>query len=720
MNGRKSELSSLLSNIPVFLLGVLFLLFPLIYSTVTTDAFLLPKEYLLAIVVTLSVLFIGIRMIFDGKLRLRTTPFDLPIALFIAALFISSFISINRFDSIIAFVPMLYTALLYFLIVNIVKSERSLTFLLACIMLGASLTSAISVLSFFHIYPLPFSYTKSPYFTTMGTLFDQAIYFAMVLPIGGYFAYIFASTMLNRRNASTPFSTDTANNGKTLIFTIGTVITLLGFLVTLFHLFTTQKPIILPFSTGFQIAFATISQDAGRMLQSFLFGSGTGTFITDFTRFKQSSYNAFPTLWSVTFLRSSSFVLELMATAGILGLASFFFIVLRFIRERSFFLPLLVGFVAAFLFPFSPLVTTILFALLGIFAVVRAQNNAPAYNDVELHLVTERVHHQAEGSNLFGKRYSKLLPIILFLVIAGVVGYTGYYTTLFGMSDMTFQQSLFAAAKNNGSQTYTLQQQAIATFPYRDTYHRVFSQTNLALANALAAQTPQGSSPSAQTQQNVLTLIQQAITTGRSATAIAPYSAVNWNNLSSVYRSLIGFGQNAEQFSVLTNQQAIALDPSNPQQYVNLGGIYYQLGMWDDASRQFQIAINLKQDYANAYYNLGHTLESKGDYNNAVLVYNVVKSLVQSEKDAVKKMDEEIAAVKQKSTAQQVAGAQTEVSPTPAAQPTAAAANPLQVNNKATTQLPERNPKAKIEGPTISPIPSPSTSKQPAPTQAAQ
>jgi tetratricopeptide (TPR) repeat protein len=183
---------------------------------------------------------------------------------------------------------------------------------------------------------------------------------------------------------------------------------------------------------------------------------------------------------------------------------------------------------------------------------------------------------------------------------------------------------------------------------------------------------------------------------------------------------MIGFGQNADQFSVLTSQQAIVLDPNNPQQYVNLGGIYYQLQLWDDAARQFQVALGLKQDYANAYYNLGHALEAKGDLNQAYAAYQVVKSLVAKDPANDKAITAEIDALKQKAAnlqaqaqQQQVAGAQTAPTPTPDA--ASSEQGPLKVD-KPTTQLPERNPKAKIPGPTISPIPS---TASPVPTKAA-
>ncbi len=598
MNKTRNEWSSFFGNVPLVLLGILFLGLPLIYSTVTTDPFILPKELLLSSIVTIALFSMGIRMVIDGKLAIRTTPFDKPVLLFAIVACVSAVLAVNRYDSLIAFVPFLHAVLLYFLIVNAVKGERSLWFLLSCLVAGATVSSLLTVLSFAHLYPLPFAYAKTPYFNTFGNFFDEALYLAFTLPIAGYFAVMLFGNVFNGKKLLPGFNNPVAhaNHGqstKTILFTIAFGIITAGLLISVYHLMTSQQPLILPFTDGFQIAFATISQDTGRIVKSLLFGSGIGTFMTDFTRFKQAAYNADANLWSVTFLRSSSWVLELLATTGVLGVISFILIIFQFVKQRSFFLPLLLAAIAAFIFPFSPILITLFFAFLGIFAVVQAQNHAKAFNDVEVHLVTTResVAHDTAGVS---RHYTRFMPVIFFALLTATVGYLGYHTVNYVTSDLTFQKSLVAAAQNNGALTYTLERQAIQQFPYRDTYYRVFSQTNLALANSLANQVPAGSSPSAQTQQNVLTLIQQAIDTGRSATAVSPYTSLNWNNLSAIYRAMVGFGQNADQFAVLTNQQAIVLDPNNPQQYVNLGGIYYQLQLWDDAARQFQVALSLK------------------------------------------------------------------------------------------------------------------------------
>jgi len=188
--------------------------------------------------------------------------------------------------------------------------------------------------------------------------------------------------------------------------------------------------------------------------------------------------------------------------------------------------------------------------------------------------------------------------------------------------------------------------------------------------------------------------MQQSINAARAAVTVAPQTYLNWQNLASIYRSLIGFGQNAENFAIATAQQSIVLDPNNPQEYITLGGIYYQLEQWDNAQNQFQLAVALKPDYANAHYNLGHALEQKGDMENALAQYEAVRRLVADDKASLEQIEKEIAVLQGK--------AQTPTEATPVTQA-------LDVD-KPETQLPAQNPQVKIPAPDVA-------TKSPTPTK---
>lgn len=644
---RNNEISSYLENIALLLFGVFLLAFPLAFTDLTTDLFALPKQILLAVITLVALLLFGARLIADAKVKIQRTPFDLSIALFGLFALISTLLAVNRWDSLIAYVSLLFALVLFYLIVNFVKSQSSVLFLIASLVIGASLLSISSVLTFFKIYILPFEFAKNQTFTPLGSLLDQALYLSLVLPIALYYAL-----PLLKIKELKDFSVSTIG------FFLSFLVIAAGLGLTIYELFILQKPLILPLETGFQTAFAAISQDTGRIAQGFFFGSGFGTYLTDFTRFKQITYNLNPILWSFAFFRSSSFVLELLATVGILGIGAFGFLLVKVLgvigesRKNPVLISLLLAFALSFLLPFSFIGQTLLFVLLALFAAAAGLNESKKFFEVELYFVAFKkgIIPLSTSSSQSEANVTRLLPVSFFILFIAIGGFLGFYSYRFAASDVLFRRSLVSLSKNEGLPTYNSQVSAINLFPNKDSYQRIYSQTNLALANSLASSVPQGSSPSAQIQQTITTLIQQSITAGRRATLISPQTTLNWQNLSSIYRSLIGFGQNAEVFSIQMSNQATLLDPNNPQRYLDTGGLFYQLGQWENAQRQFQIAVNLKPDFANAYYNLGHALEQKGDLQNALAQYQTVRNLLANanDKENLKRISDEIEALQTK------------------------------------------------------------------------
>lgn len=680
----KKEIINYLENISLFVLGILLIGFPLILTSLTTDPLGLPKQAVLVFGLLIILLCFGIKMIFEKSVKFRRTPFDLPIGLFTVAVFISSLLALNRVESLIAFLPLLFSVIIFFAVVNTAKDNKSLVFLKLALLTGASLLSVLAVLSFLKIYILPFEFSKNQLFTPIGSLLDQAIYLALVLPVALY-------PVIKAIKSSEQVK---ALKGAKIGFAFISVILLIGLSISIYQIIAKQTLTLLPYEIGFQTAFAAISQDAGRIAQGFFFGSGFGTYGTDFARFKQATFNNSP-LWSLSFFKSSSFMLELLATTGMLGFMSFFFVIYKALRERPLYPSLVLAVVALFLLPFSFVNTTLFFILIGFLAAkIGAKHNQKVF-DVELQLVAFKkgfISFEAPEEEKSSK--SILLPVAFLAVIAVFTAYTGYLSFQYLKANLLFQSSLIAAAQNNGSLTYQKQAEALALFPNNDAYQRLFSQTNLALANNLSAQIPQDSSPSAETTQTIYTLIQQSINAGRTATTLSPQTALNWQNLSSVYRSLIGFGQNADQFALLTAQQAVALDPNNPQQYINLGGIYFQLKAWDKAAQQFSTAASIKPDYSNAYYNLGHALEETGDLKGALAQYQTVKTLAVNDKESLKKITAEIDALEKK-----IKGVEE-------AQVAPQEEGALKLNTPE-TQLPIQNPPVKIPAPEAKVTPTP-------------
>jgi tetratricopeptide (TPR) repeat protein len=525
-------------------------------------------------------------------------------------------------------------------------------------------------------------------------MLEQFLFLAAVLPVA-----IMQGKAL--------FKGDTSS--KTVGFMAAACLVGAGVLVTVAQLLTTQKPIILPFETGFQVAFAAISQDTGRVAQGFLFGSGFGNFLVAFTKFKQASFNANQTLWYLPFNTSSSFVLELLATTGIIGLLSFLLVLFRAIiqpakkKNNPIYITLIILAVAACILPFSFQTIMLFFLALSLFAATQAIKHPNGFFDIEPRFVAlkkgfitlEQTNTQTDERH----EYSQVMPYTLAILFLIFVATVGLYSTRYVLSNLSFQQALVAATNSNGTVTYKQEVASINMFPYQSTYYRVFSQTNIALANSIATSQPKGASPSAQVQSTVYTLLQQGITTAKNATQIAPQDVANWQNLSSVYRALLGIGQGADTFAVAAAQQAALLDPTNPQEFINLGGLYYQLGQYDNAIRAFQQAVSLKQDFPNAYYNLGHAYLQKQDNQDALQAFQVVAQLTVNDKTNHDKIMAEIQAIQGQSGSSQTP---TTTAPTPSQSP-AAVQQPLNVSGENPT-LPSSPTKIPLE-PTATPTP---------------
>jgi tetratricopeptide (TPR) repeat protein len=684
----------------VGLLCLLFVAFPLVFTNLTTDFFTLPKQTLLIFLSIILFILYGVKTVLAEKVSIRRTPFDLPVLFFALALLLSTVFSVAKYDSVVNFIPVLFAILSFYIITHTVKNEKQIMAFVVSLLAGGALLALNFILTYAKVYIFPFDFTKVQSFTPAGSLLDQLFYLLFILPLGGYFLspFIFKShrSQLHKKDAV----------GKLITFGSTSILILSGLIVSIYIVIKQNLFITLPIDAGFQTAFAAISQDSSRIFQGLLFGTGFGEFFIDFTKFKLASFNTSP-YWSVAFFHSSSFVLELLATTGLIGLLSFLFLCFKVIKERPLFIPLIIALCLSFIVPLSFYTLTLVFFLLGIYAGIRGLREDNKYFDVELQIVALKKGFISFAPEESARRQStKMLSYIFFGIIILLSLVFSFLSFDYLNANITFQKSLVSAAQNNGQQTYNFQNGAITSFAgrYIDSYYRVFSQTNLALANALAASIPQGQQPNQQTTQTIYTLVQQSINSARQATTISPQNSLNWQNLSSIYRSLIGFGQNADSFAVLAAQQAAKLDPTTPGEYITLGGIYYQLRAWDKAQEQFQLAINLKPDFPNAYYNLGHVLQEKGDLQGALTQYQAVKQLVAGDPTNLDKINQEIQAAQAQLGQQANQQTQTQQQ----------SQNPLTIPTPSAT-LPKQTTPVKIPGPSGSPTPTPKETAAPTP-----
>jgi len=349
------------------------------------------------------------------------------------------------------------------------------------------------------------------------------------------------------------------------------------------------KPVFLDWFSSWAISTESFKRNL-------LVGVGPGNFNVAFNLYRPLEFNQGDN-WSLRFGASRSWLLHVWTELGIVGLAVVVFLFLRSLKglkRREAGRALFLFWLVLLLFPGN---TITLFLLFTCLALVRGRGREKGFSLV----VGEKGRDIA--SPVFGG---------LLIVLALALGFLGYR---YLKGEILFYRSLVAASEGKAGDTYNLQLQAINQNRLLLGYRISFSQTNLALANALAAK---GKELTDDERRQISQLLAQAVDEAKAAVALEPRNVVGWENLSQVYRQMINVAQGADQWAITAYQQSLALDPLNPRLRVDYGGLLYGLGQFEAAERQFEAAVNLNPDYANAWYNWAWAAKQQDKLQEAV------------------------------------------------------------------------------------------------------
>lgn len=643
-------MSIMLKRISTCILLTLVFLVPLFFLPITSGFYDFNKNILLLLGVALLLLINPvIKSIVNKQIKITLTPLDLPVLLFALSAIVSFVLqSVNKKEVLI--VPgglgtTLGLALLYFSITQTKIAKKIIIALIA----SASILGVVA--SFFFLgwwtawgVELP-TWLGQKFFSPAGGLLPQTMFLGVALIL----VILKIKTHLKQQENKTPL----------VYYLLSTVFIALGLGVSLYQLFTVQKPAFLPYTTGWVIAVETFKN-----WRTALFGVGLTNFLSAFTRFKTFGFNA-TSAWNLRFANSSNWYLHLLTEIGVLGLVSYLFLVYKVLKTKSSLHVARYALYAIFLIqlflPSNFLLTFTLFVLLALYA-----SGLPEKKE----LIEE----------------SQILPWLVSMIMIALLGFAGYTFGRAYAAETYFKQSLDALVENRGVDTYNLQIKALNLAPYRTNYRLTYSQTNFALANALAGQ----ENLTDQDRANISQLVQQAIREGKTAASLNPTSVVAWENLAGLYQNLINFAQDADQWTLATYTQAISLDPLNPQLRIALGGVYYGFGNYDEAERLFRVAVDLKPDLANAHYNLAAALRENEKYLPAAQEMQVTLSLVEPETNDFTKVAQELEELRKK-----IALETPEATPAgeletlaPPAQPPAGIKPPLELEKESAPEIP--------------------------------
>lgn len=347
-----------------------------------------------------------------------------------------------------------------------------------------------------------------------------------------------------------------------------------------------------------------------------LFGSGPETYSYLFSRYRDPSFNQ-SEHWALRFNQGSSFVLELFATTGVLPslsyLAMIFYFLFYSVRkimqlrieadEDGYNNEILIGLwsmllvliVLEFMFPVSIVLRFLFWLVAG--------------------LILSYLNNIFKGS-LFRKfifssesKIRKFITPFLFLVISCWAILAGYELR-FWLADITYAKVISSNSVENRERDLI---GVIGLNKHRGSFYATLAKHYLNLARS-EMQKSEGEKSLEVINDN----INKSISTVQSGIEIAPNSVVLYETLGMIYRAMSAVAGNTGPLAKEAFAKASELEPSNPVLKTELGKSMFASHELDKAIITLKEAIELKEDYYDAHFNLARVLIQKSENVQAV------------------------------------------------------------------------------------------------------
>ena len=119
-------------------------------------------------------------------------------------------------------------------------------------------------------------------------------------------------------------------------------------------------------------------------------------------------------------------------------------------------------------------------------------------------------------------------------------------------------------------------------------------------------------------------LVNKSIDWARLAVKEAPYSVAANETLGMVYRDISAYSPDSRPFAIGAFINARNLEPTNPVLSLELGQLYLESGDTPEAVSALEEAVNLKNNYFEAEYNLAKAYSSGGRDSDALIILDKI------------------------------------------------------------------------------------------------
>jgi tetratricopeptide (TPR) repeat protein len=657
-----------LNKTPLYLL--LFLI-PIFFLPFTQNVLDFPKQILSLILILLSLIgWLG-KKIIKGKVELRGDRiFYLALFLIFLSLLLSFIFSLwpeisfwgYSLDVTDSFLTFFLFLILAFLLVNSFETKAEFLPLVFSLLLSGAIAGIINIFQLYKIFLFPFNFTKFSSFNTIGATNSLAIFAVVLLPLSLVLALRVKGLLkiILRVISFILFVNIVLINFKTAwisLIVVTFVLFIFGFgdkkekikmsfafllmAGLIFSIFFYFFPIPLPgfpvlplevslnLNSEIHILKGTFSEGA----KNIILGTGPGTFIFDYSQYRSPLLNQ-TLFWGTRFLKGDAVFLDWVLTKGVLGGMSLLFLYslivyfllkdLRKVEDKEDFFEVKLGLaagilgliVASFFYPFNFALYFVFWFFVGGFFFFFS---------------SKLIQFNLSASKAFVANAILILIIIFSLSLFFLQGQKYF-------AEMKYLKGIETSQAGNLDGAISHIQEAANLNPSIDTYWRDLSQLYLAKTN-LIVQDP-NLSPEEKRRLINLAIIDGAEAINR-AINVAPMNVANWNVRGFFYRNLIGI-EGAGDLSLASYQKVIQLEPASPFAFGEKGRVYILIAQdfaqkgqdelrrenLDLALNNLKTALELKPDYASAYYLLAVVYDQEGELEQAISKLEETKIIV--------------------------------------------------------------------------------------------
>ncbi len=657
----------------------LFLL-PLLYCSGVVDVIDLPKQAFLTVAAAVGALAWLGKMLATRRLEIRRSPLHLLVLVYFAAYLIAAWFSKSRYLSFVGdfgqehagAATLACLVVLYFVTVNVLRDARDVRKALGWMMMGALPVLLQSGLQALGVPLLP---GTAAGFNLIGTGNSLGIYSAVIavvamgwllmpgkggrgetaMRIGMMVLLVLAALHVATLQYWAIWLAVIVGSLVLVVYGMikadrGLRVTMLAVPMAAIVIGALFSFVRFPFSFGLPAevmpSFAASWQISREALANRpLLGSGPGTFLYDYTRFRSPDLNA-TLFWNVPFDRAASHLLTLLATTGIVGLAVYLLMTL-FLALRTK-MKLWRG-------HDDWLMTLAVFAgwsALFVGRIVYSSNITLEFMFWMLTALLAALQWHSWSEARLDQSPRAALGLSFVFIVAIVFSVSGLYLQgqrLVAESHFTRGASLDVTKGGNLDAAMAHLTRATELNGRSDLYYRTLSQAYTLQISRLAAEA--GGKPTDEQAHTIALAAMNAINAGKHAADLNPSDVRNWEMLAGMYRDLGSAVPGASDAARQAYAAAADLDPNNPVYATELGKLYLnasdaaraQIGKdtkaddrdrlqkaadeaLDKAGEQFDRAVMLKRDYAPAHYWIAAVLVRRGKTSDAIAKLEAVRN----------------------------------------------------------------------------------------------